>query len=529
MANYLQFGGRSKQAYELYKSMLGSQAPVYVYKGYIHLLFDTANYAHVAQLIPQLDPVFQNDPAIQLIFAQVLEKTGKIDQADERYITLNNRFKNNQEIAFNAANSYLRRKEPENALIVIDGLLNCSARKANNFIFHFMKAQIYIQLNKKQDALKSVQKSLDMHPRFDKGWLLLALLHEQENQLNEAIKGYTNFLEVADGNNKEVEQHLLQLIFKQNIQKNPSTKTTINKACLDKALRFFEQKQYQKALDNLDECIKQNPKNTQNKLFKIEILSAMNLKSRAADQLETWIDEEPKNTLWYKVVHLLTQAGLETKKAIDIFESTAKKHPQRVLPCLYLADLYQRIANDKLALKNHHKALALTKNVQLQEKILFQIGFIHYQSKQFKQFKNIIKQAQKRAVSYAPLLNLIAYYYATQENKCDKAQILIARALESDAHNPHFLDTQATIYLKQNENSKALEILEKIAQIVPSDYTIAMHLAQAMHQTGKVERAIEILEAAQAHAKTPHDTQESKLLISQWKTKNQSNIIASVL
>lgn len=509
--------------------MLGSQVPVYAYKGYIHLLFDTANYPHIVQLIPQLDPVFEHDPAIQLIFAQVLEKSGKIDQADERYIKLNDRFKNNQEIAFNAANSYLRRKEPENALQVIDGLLNSSPRKANNFIFHFMKAQIYIQLNKKQEALKAVQKSLEMHPRFDKGWLLLALLHEQEGQLNDAIKGYTNFLEVTDGNNKEVEQHLLQLIFKQKIKDNHAKGTTVNKQCLDNALLLFEKKQYKKALDILDECIKKNPQSTENKLLKIEILSAMNLNTKAAECLKDWIIEEPKNTLWYKVLHLLTQANLDTQHAIFLLHHVEKANPKAVLPALYLADLNTRIGNTKAALGYHKKAFALTKNKQLQEKILFQMGYIHYEAQQFKHFKNIITQAKKSHASYAPLLNLIAYYYTTQENKLDQAQALITRALSKDSHNPHFLDTQAMIYLKQNKPEMALPILEKIAQIVPSDYTILVHLAQARHQTGKIEEAIKILEAAHLCAKKPHDTLESKLLLGQWKIKNQSSIIASAL
>lgn len=529
MANYLQFGGKSKQAYELYKSMLGSQAPVYAYKGYIHLLFDTANFPHIVQLIPQLDPVFEHDPAVQLIFAQALEKHGKLNEADERYIKLNDNFKHNQEIAFSAANSYLRRKEPENALHVIDTLLNSSPRKPNNFIFHFMKAQIYIQLNKKSEALKSVQKSLDIQPRFDKAWLLLALLHEQEGELNDAIKGYTNFLEVTGGNNREVEQHLLQLIFKQKIKNNAMQGVSVNKQCLDNALFFFEKKQYQKALDSIDGCIKQNPKNTQNKLFKIEILSAMNLENQAAQTLKDWITQEPKNTLWYKVLHLMTQTNLSQSQAVQVLHDVEKAHPKELLPALYLADLHTRMQHNKEALIYHQKALSLTQNAKLQEKILFQMGFMHYQAQQFKQFQTIIAQAQKRDISYAPLLNLIAYYYTMQENKLDQAQALISNALKNNSNNPHFLDTQAMIYLKQNNTPKALGLLEKIAQMAPSDYTVLIHLAQARRQAGKTAQAIEALEIAQRYAKTPKDRLESKVLLSQWKTKKQSNIIASAL
>src|SRR2546430_2720766 len=84
--------------------------------------------------------------------------------ADDRFIRLNDKHKTNPELAFNAANSYLRRKEPENALKVINNYLNNSPRKPTNFLFHFMIAQIQLQLNNKEEALKSVQKSLEMHP-----------------------------------------------------------------------------------------------------------------------------------------------------------------------------------------------------------------------------------------------------------------------------------------------------------------------------------------------------------------------------
>lgn len=528
MANYLQFGGRSKQAYELYKSLLAAQAPVYAYKGYIHLLFDTANYPHIIQLIPQLDPVFKHDPAIQLIFAQVLEKVGKVAEADERYVRLNDQFKTNQEIAFNAANSYLRRKEPENALNVIDGLLNTSARKANNFIFHFMKAQIYLQLNKKDEALKAVQRSLDMHPRFDKGWLLFALLHEQEGELNDAIKGYTHFLNVTDSSNREIEQHLLQLVFKQKIGTNSiAGATSSQKACINSALQLFERKQYQKALDNLDECIKRSPKNKQSRLLKIEVLTAMNKHQEAAQLLAVWIDEEPTKNIWYKALHLLTRTNLDTHIAIALLQQIAKKHPHELLPTLYLADLHMRIPDNQAALKCHKRALSLTHDNRIKEKILYHMGLIHHEAGQFKQFEQVMKQAKAMKSSYAPLCNLIAYYLTMQSIDLDQAQHLITMALQDDAHNPHYLDTQAMLFLKQDHPMKAIALLEKIAQKVPNDYTILEHLALARHHVGLVEEAIRTLEAAQRYAKTAQDTLESNIVLSQWKTKKQSNIIAS--
>jgi tetratricopeptide (TPR) repeat protein len=531
MANYLQFSGKNKQAYELYKKMFSTQAPIYAYKGYIHLLFDTSNFLHIAQLIPQLDKVFEHDPSIQLIFAQSLEKSGQIEDADTRYIQLNNRFKNNQEIAFNAANSYLRRKEPENAIHVIDGLLNTSARKSNNFIFHFMKAQIYIQTNKKKEALASVQKSLDMQPRFDKAWLLFALLHEQEGQLNDAIKGYTNFLETSGtGHNKEIEQHLLQLIFKQKIQQQSFKGNPTLKQSLDKAILLFEKKEYQKALDEINNCIKNEPKSTQKKLLKIEILSAMGDENKAAKCLEKWILEEPRNNMWYKVLHLLTQANLPSNQAISVLKKVEKADSKNMLPSLYLADLYTRTHNIPKAISYLTKALKMTTNKSLYEKILFQLGFVSYEASRFNTFKHVIQYATKQHVEYPPLLNLIAYYYTMHEKNYHKAQMLADTALKRDPFNPHYLDTQAMIHLKQGNVNEAIILLEKIAEKIPDDYTILMHLAHAYHQGNFNKQAVQTLELAHQRAKKHKEINESETLLSQWKqSKNPHHYIASAL
>src|SRR5205085_11275341 len=124
------------------KKLMCSKPDIAVYKGYIAFLFGIRAYAYIVQQIPQLEERFKDDVEMNLIFAQALQKNGKEKESEERFIGLGNRFKTNQTVIFQVARIYVSRKEPENAISAIDGLLNSSPKRPNNFIFHFLKAQI---------------------------------------------------------------------------------------------------------------------------------------------------------------------------------------------------------------------------------------------------------------------------------------------------------------------------------------------------------------------------------------------------
>jgi len=518
MANYDQFGGNYQVANERYKDILDSGAPLYAYKGYVHLLYDTGNFDKILYAIPQLDPVFAKDAEIELIFAQVMDRSGRKNEADDRFIKLNDTFKSNQEIAFNASNSYLRRKEPENALKVIDGLLNSSPRKPNNFIFYFMKSQIHLQLNDKVKALDSIQKSLDLHPRFDKGWLLYALLNEQSGQLKDAIKGYSSFLEVSPGSNRDIESHLLQLIFKQKtLEQSHNNILVMNKQCFERAILLFDKKQYDQALEQIDQCIKEKPDDDQAKLLRIQILSSMMKPEKAADFIKDLITKNPDKDMWYKTLHLLTKTNLNPDYAIKILKEIEQLTPHQLLPILYLADLLTRTHKAETALQYHKKALTITTDTKIKEKVLYQMAITYYQAKDFKAFNQIISQVEQLKTSFAPLLNLIAYYYVSIDKNDVKAQELMNTVLKHDRNNPHFLDTQALIYITQKKYDNALEILEKIAQKLPSDYTILMHLAQARHGKGEKQQALLTMRQAKRCATTECDKKECETLVDQWQ------------
>jgi len=263
-ANYNQASGNLDESRKWYDEIFSSdKASIHTYRSYLYYLRDTNNFQRIVSLIPKLEAhtSLVDDPSIQLIFIQALEKAGQQKEAVERLIKVNDKYKGHQEIAFFTANLYLRRKEPKSALIVIDNFLRNCSHRPNNFIFYFLKGQILVQLDQVDRAIKQIKQCLEMHPNFEKGWLFYAMLEEKQGELDNAIKSYLTYLELTGGN-REVERHLIQILLKQSMTKQQSKSISLDASVVKKAIILFEQKRYQEALEHLRENLNKKSDNS---------------------------------------------------------------------------------------------------------------------------------------------------------------------------------------------------------------------------------------------------------------------------
>lgn len=516
-ANYRQFGGQNKQANDWYEEIFASKQPsVFSNKGYLHLLNNNKNYERIVELIPKLNKTFDKDVEIQLIFVDALKKTGKMDQADERLLKLNKANKSHPEVAFHTAEALIRRKEFTNAITTIDNYLNNAPRRPNNFIFNFLKSQVYTKLNQFQKAQASIKQCLDDHPRFPQGWLLFALIQEQSGKVDKAIEGYTSYLEIAGGN-KQIEQHLLGLVLKQKAISQHKQVVVLNRSCFEKAVICFERKDFRGALKQINGCLVQSPQDTKARLLKVEILSALKEYDTAINQLAEWAINSTQPHIWLQALHLLSR--IETVPKDKIIAGLEKIHHQKsslLLPILFLSDLYTRENKLDNALLYHQKALRFPQSNELKSRILFQAGMIYYEKMNYHAMKQALEESVELGTEYPPALNLLAYYYATEGKQLGKASDLIEKALKKDKNNPHFLDTKAVVLYKQGKYRQALKILKPIAKAMPEDSTVLIHLAKTYRKLGDVTQACSILDNAKKCAVHPYEKQTSSALLSQW-------------
>lgn len=514
MANYYQFGNDLKNAGYWYGQITPAADSEYVYAGYIPYLAASQSFGDIVKLIPELDNRFKNNQEMQILFATALEQMGKKNEAHTRLIMLNEQNKANQELAFKVVQIYLERSEPENALQVIKNMLNNSARRPNNFIFLFMESQIYLQLNKKPEALAAIKQCIEAYPKFDKSWLLYAALHEQEGKIEEAIKGYTTFLEVSAQPNIEIERHLTLLAYRQKIAQQ---KNIIDpKRALTDAIALMEKKEYQNALACVDRYLSHAPTDMEARLLKIQILAQQKNFDKAVALVEQWMLSDQDYEPWLKTIHLLSYFGLSYETAITSIEKIEKQKGSRLALHLYKADLALRTAHPHKALPALQKAYDATSQDLLKSQIALQIALIYFDQKKWNLAQKTLEDALKNKIEYAPAHNLLAHLYATKNKNIQKAEHHIAHALKKDPSNPHFLDTKALILYKEQKFEEAIALLQTVAQAHPTDYSIICHLGKCYYKNGNTTKAIDTMKAAIHIAKNDQDKAKAESRIKLW-------------
>jgi len=89
----------------------------------------------------------------------------------------------------------------------------------------------------------------------------------------------------------------------------------------------------------------------------------------------------------------------------------------------------------------------------------------------------------------ASAMNSMAYAWAVNDERLDKALDLIQKALARDPNNPYFLDTLAWVFYKLQQYEKALEPMCQSMRALPGHPESRTHLAQIYFQLGLYEEA----------------------------------------
>ena len=517
-ANYHQYGKNKLEAQTWYAKVLSKNTSRSVYKGYILFLFEQHQFAKIVKLIPKLDASFAKDVEIQRIFALALDRVGRNHESTSRILALNAQFKQNPEVAFQAVQIYMQKREIENAIITIDQFLTKQSRHPTDSLFYFLKSQCHLLLAQLDKARNAIKKSVEIQSHFDRGWLFLALLEEQAGQIDDAIQGYTRFLEITNLPKQQIQQHVFELSLKN--KKNSSFTALSPKEWFYKAQEAFGKKEYAQAEQYLLKASPIAPEDTlAHHSLHIEIFIKTNRLTDALSLIQKEaLKGDPQDSTWLKMLHLIAQDNPQ-EPVFKVFSAITPHYKKNAWLYLYQADIHMRLHAHQKAIQLLTDAEVYIKGNTLKAKTLFQKAVLLYELATYEPMIECLEKATHLLPHYAPTYNLLAYYYATKGHNLKKAEEYVSKALSHDAKNPHILDTQAVIFYKQKEYTKADALFTAIRNQLTNDATVLIHHAKTLAALQKKNESLETLEQARIHARYEHEFKSLRKLQEKWQQK----------
>jgi predicted Zn-dependent protease len=518
-ATFLHHDKQYVPAEDWYTALTKNSASIYSLKGYILFLFDRQRYTEIVAYVPTIKEHFAHDVDVQRIAAHALALSGRVQDADAYFIALYKQFPTNADIALETIKALVRVNNTQEAVEITQSIINKTPYKASVFIFYFVQAQLQVKLGNVQQARESLQQCINMRPDFAQGWLLMSLFEAQVGNVVSATQHYHSFVQLSGTRDANLENHLLMLAQKQSMPQSGIAKPLLlNKTpSLEKALAFYKDRQFSKALAAVDHCIHHEEETFLPKILKIQILLDMHDADTALVNLLAWIQEEPEQQMWFSLMHILTDVHLPQRTIIEALESIHKTAPQTLWAPLYCADLYIRAGDNAHGLVSYAKALKLATDPLLKTELYFSIALIQYQQANFEAVADAVEQGLAQNSVHAPLFNLAAYYYATKGKDLKKAQHYIRLALAQEPANFHYIDTQALILYKLRAFDKAEALLDQLYAQIPTDSAVILNLAKTKYKLGKKDEAFTLINAARTTLQHEYETKIIARLEKKWQ------------
>src|SRR6202142_1158035 len=343
-------------------------------------------------------------------------------------------------------------------------------------------AQLDRRLGKLDEAEASLLKAKQLSPGSIEVLYNEALLYEDENRYDDAVKVLTDAIAgVKNQPGTEDNSNALSILYEQ----------------LGHA--YTEDRKYNEAIQTLQEMEKLGPDAQKRaELLLIETY-------RDSRQIDSAIAEAKK-----ALVVSPKDSGLTVSLAMLYGEKADAAEGTRILQGLLQGndsdqeiyiDLAQVQERGKLyadAEQSAQKAEQISRDQDAKETAWYMLGAIYERQKKFdlaeQQFRRVLDASPKNAA----VLNYYGYMLANRGVRLDEATSLIQQAVQQDPNNGAFLDSLGWAYYKQNKLTEAEQYLQKAVGREGRDPTILSHLGDVYIKLGQNERAAQLLERSLA-------------------------------
>lgn len=378
-------------------------------------------------------------------------------------------------------------------------LLNVAKRHPEQVNLQGMLGDYYRERRRYEEALEYYQKAYELNKQ-SRGYasMMISTLLE----LDKPEKAF-EFAKKAKKNVKRINEYLIAtgLYFS-------------DYGYFDKALHFLEearerdptnlsiyafiasvynyQKEYEKALEQFDELLRDMPDYKDHSGFYEmlgSVLSEQKKTEEAIEKFEKAVSLNPESKDAYLSWATLLNSEKEYKKAMDVLDQ-AMKHIEPD------SEKGMHLKAQILSGQNKFEEAEKLFNLLLQKNpgnvmYLYNLGNMYYEADRFDEAESLLQQVIEKQPQLADAYNNLAYMYAERGVKLDKALNLVEKALYLRPGAAYMIDTLGWVYYQMGEYEKALKHLKRAEKLSLEDAVLYDHLADTYQKLDQMNKARE--------------------------------------
>jgi len=364
------------------------------------------------------------------------------------------------------ATEYFRRDEPEKA---IEELKKSCAANPGSVLARLALARGYQFSGDIVQALREYHRANKMAPELPTIYLTLAHLYFQNDNDAEALKVLARAYEKLD------------------------SPETVRAYCYSTALRFIQRKRPDKAIACL-KFVAERSDGDQAQLNHLigELYEGQKDFDQAKKHYGMASEGDPPLPQSFVKLAML-QLHDDPAEAIRTLIRGDRQVADNLLILLALAQFYTTQERFQEAVETFERVARIVDTEgrdTLTAGFYLQYGAVCDQAGLKEKAESVFEGCIETYPDAHAALNYLAYMWAENGIKLDKALDYVKRALEQEPANGAYLDTLGWIYYKQEDHANALAYIQQAREAIPDDPTITDHLGDVYEALGRRDRAI---------------------------------------
>ncbi|MDR0426982.1 MAG: tetratricopeptide repeat protein [Dysgonamonadaceae bacterium] len=440
----------------------------------------------------------------KLSLANMQRQMKNFPEAIEIYEELSKENPQDIELYFHLSNLYLQPTifDLDKAVEALNGLEN---NMGINEAVSMQKYQLYMSLERKEDAVRELQKLIDKFPNEAKYQMALGDFYLSENESDKALDIYnkvsekepnnpyyfismSNYYEKTGDKEKsriEIEKALLD----SNLEIN--TKLEILDGYLQNLLK--SKKNIESGNDLFRSLMEQHSQVKELNILYGQFLMAQNKPEEAKFQFQIVTEALPEDlTSWISLLDIVIREG-NPKEIIATADKALAYFPEISEFYFYKATALSLEKEYQKALKTYSAGLEFVSKDDSALISLFhgQIGDVYYRlGDREKAFANYDKAIEYNR-SNVNVLNNYAYHLSMDKEELDKAERMAATANQLHPDNPTYLDTYAWIFFQKGIYSLAKFYIERAISLDENPGKVVLeHYGDILYKSGDSGNAV---------------------------------------